>query len=339
MADQHDSQEGGPQIPSLKELTNLPVSEWYPLGIQLELEDHELAIIRNNNAGLHNSCEQNKIDMFQKWLNGTDTPSYKQLHEALLNCKMRKAANYLEEKGLVVIKSPAVVHPPFLSGYWRCAIVMASLSITVGIFIVTWAWMGSSDHWTEPKRELHIPGSNSGSYQANYTLTPSKLYNPTSSSDLEKLMFTPGAVGSEVVKACVKKIAESKILPDDNGFLRRIAYVMSKDGTDMKSDGGIWQVSDFAFRDTMDTGAHYRLPSKYYKIRQAFPGIDWPSTTRQDLDKPFFSALAARLYLSNFKEPIPNANRIQEQAQYWKAFYMRGASNEKRFLEAVAELE
>ena len=152
-------------------------------------------------------------------------------------------------------------------------------------------------------------------------------------------MFTPGAVGPDVVKACVKKIAESKILPDDNGFMRRIAYVMSKDGTDMKSDGGIWQVSDIAFHDTMDTGAHYRLPSKYYKIRQAFPGIDWPSTTRQDLDKPFFSALAARLYLSNLKERIPNASRIEEQGQYWKAFYVRGAANEKKFVEAVAELK
>ena len=90
---------------------------------------------------------------------------------------------------------------------------------------------------------------------------------------------------------------------------------------------------------TMDTGAHYCLPSKYYKIHQAFPGIDWPSTTRQDLDKPFFSALAARLYLSNLKERIPNGNRIEEQAYYWKDFYMRGAANKKKFLEAVAELE
>jgi len=84
--------------------------------------------------------------------------------------------------------------------------------------------------------------------------------------------------------------------------LRRIAYIMSKDGKDMKSDGGIWQLSEFAFDDTMTTWAHYRLPSKYNKIHQAFPGIDWPSTTRQDLDKPFFSALAARLYLSSFNE-------------------------------------
>ena len=337
MADRHDRQEGDPLIPSLKELTNLPVSEWYPLGIQLGLEGHELATIRNNNAGLSDSCQQSKIDMFQKWLNSAVTPSYKQLHEALLNCKMTKAANYLEEKQLVVI-TPPVSHPPSQSGYWRCAIIMAVLAIIVGLTVGSWAWMLSSDRWTEPKRELHISDFDSGSYRTNYP-TPPKPSKPTSSSDLDKLMFTPGAVGPEVVKACVKKIAESKIFPDDNGFMRRIAYVMSKDGTDMRSDGGIWQVSDFAFGDTMATGAHFHLPSKYNKIRQAFPGIDWPSTTRQDLDKPFFSALAARLYLSNFKERIPNANMIEEQAYYWKDFYMRGVANKKKFLEAVAELE
>lgn len=294
-----DSQEVNKSFPSLKELMNLPISEWYPLGIQLGLEDYRLRIIRNNNASLSDSCQQCTIDMFQKWLDSSAvTPSYEQLHEALVNCGMRTAADYLEKKRLVVIKPRAVVRP----------------------FV-----------------ESEETDSQSGSYQLPHQ-TPS-CDKPTSSSDLEKLMFTPGAVGPDVVKACVKKIAESKILPDDNGFMRRIAYVMSKDGTDMKSDGGIWQVSGFAFHDTMDTGAHYRLPSKYYKIRQAFPRIDWPSTTRQDLDKPFFSALAARLYLSNFKEPIPNANRIEEQAYYWKAFYMRGAANEKRFLKAVAELE
>ena len=287
-----DNQEVKDPLPSLKELMNLPISEWFPLGIQLGLEDYRLRIIRNNNAGLSDSCQQCKIDMFQKWLdNSAVTPSYQQLHEALVNCGMRTAANYLEEKQLVVIKPRAVVRP-----FGEC----------------------------EPT------DSGSVSYQANQE-TPS-CDKPTSSSDLDKLMFTPGAVGPEVVKACVNKIAEYKILPDDNGFLRRIAYVMSKDGTDMRSDGGIWQVSDFAFGDTMDTQAHFRLPSKYYKIRQAFPGIDWPSTTRQDLDKPIFSAIAARLYLSNLKERIPNSNRIEEQAYYWKDFYMRGAANEKKFL-------
>lgn len=306
---------------------NLPISEWYHLGIQLGLEDYQLKMIRNSNAGLSNSCQQSTSDMFQKWLDSGGS-SYTQLYKALVKCKMMGVAKLLEEKYPAFIKS---LRPQPQNKQCSCglAVVVAVAAIISGSgSLLIW----SRDHSTGSENEQQA-FSISDSYQPKHSTFPSK------SAELDKLMFTPGAVGTEVVEACVDKIASSKILPDDNGLLRRIAYVMSKDGKDMKSDGGIWQLSEFAFDDTMATWAHYRLPSKYNKIRQAFPGIDWPSTTRQDLDKPFFSALAARLYLSNFNERIPNANRIDDQAYYWKDFYMRGVANEKKFLDAVAELE
>ena len=310
---------------SLKELVNLPISEWYPLGIQLGLEDYQLKIIRNSNAGLSNSCQQSKIDMFQKWLD-SGRSSYTQLYEALVDSKMMDAANLLGEKYPAVIK-PLVARPQSENCSCRLAVVVALVAI-ISATGSLWMWIG--DRRTEFDNE-RLVYSIADHYQPNHSTSKS--------AELDKLMFTPGAAGAEVVEACVNKIASSNILPDDNGLLRRIAYVMSKDGTDLKSDGGIWQLSEFAFDDTMATWAHYRLPSKYNKIRQAFLGIDWPSTTRQDLDKPFFSALAARLYLSNFKERIPNANRIRDQAYYWKDFYMRGVADERKFLAAIAELE
>ena len=158
--------------------------------------------------------------------------------------------------------------------------------------------------------------------------------------------MTPGATGAEVVQACVDRINSSQVLsfPDDNKILRRIAHVMSKDGAEMKRgyNGGVWQVSKFAFEDTglKGTAAHYRLPSKYIKIREAF-GVDWPSVKYEQLDVPFYSALGARLYLSNFAEPIPPASCVEEQAQYWHYIYMRGSplANEDKFLYSVAELE
>jgi len=53
---------------------NLPISEWYPLGIQLGLEDYQLKMIHNFNAGLSNSCQQlSTSDMFQKWLDSIYT--------------------------------------------------------------------------------------------------------------------------------------------------------------------------------------------------------------------------------------------------------------------------
>ena len=63
---------------------------------------------------------------------------------------------------------------------------------------------------------------------------------------------TAGASGSDVVHAVVGRIEDgriegSKIFPNDNQFLRRIAYVESKDGADQGTyrsgyNEGIWQV-------------------------------------------------------------------------------------------------
>jgi hypothetical protein len=50
-------------------------------------------------------------------------------------------------------------------------------------------------------------------------------------------------------------------------------------------------------------------------------------------------ALAARLYLSNFPEPIPSAHKIKDQAEYWKFKYMRGSGDVQQFIEKVKELD
>ena len=125
---------------------------------------------------------------------------------------------------------------------------------------------------------------------------------------------------------------------DDNNFLRRVAYVMSDFGRNMKGGGGIWQLPYMAFEDTMDTRAHARLPHKYERIWDAY-GIDWKSVKYKDLDEPFYSALAARLYLSNFPKHIPPADQVNEQAKYWKFQYMQGKGDFQSFLNKVSELE
>ena len=93
-----------------------------------------------------------------------------------------------------------------------------------------------------------------------------------------------------------------------------------------------------AFEDTMDTRAHKRLPGKYQRILKAF-NIDWKSVSYEDLDKPFYSALAARLYLSNYPEHIPPAHQIDNQAEYWKFKYMAGSGDIQYFKDKVHELE
>ena len=156
----------------------------------------------------------------------------------------------------------------------------------------------------------------------------------------------PRSSGKEVVEAAVQKIQESSIFKDDNQFLRRVAYVESKDGTDSNTYrvvheyyGGIWQVDEIAFRDTQNTESHPGLVKKYEKIKDEF-GIDWKTVTWQDLEKPFYSALAARLYLSNIEETIPSSSEIEAQAQYWKTYYNteNGTGEVQRFVTDVMML-
>ena len=155
----------------------------------------------------------------------------------------------------------------------------------------------------------------------------------------EDLINDPKSRGIKVVELCVKKLKSDTFgMLDDNDFMRRIAYVMSDFGNNIKRNGGIWQVPYDAYTDTMDTTAHKRLPRKYTRIMEAY-GIDWKKVKYKDLDKPFYSALAARLYLSNFADLIPPANQIMDQANYWKMYYLSGIGAANVFAEKVKELE
>lgn len=107
--------------------------------------------------------------------------------------------------------------------------------------------------------------------------------------------------------------------------MRRIAHVMSNDGKppfSLHTDGGIWQVSIFALKDTHDTDSHISLGTKYGKIKKIFD-IDWRQVGRVHLAIPMYSAIAARLYLSNFAEYIPPDYSVNEQADYWWNYYMK----------------
>ena len=103
--------------PSLKELMNLPISEWYPLGIQLGLEDYQLKMIRNSNAGLSNSCQQSTSDMFQKWLDSGGS-SYTQLYKVLVKCIAPDSLNLGDASSALTTcesqdENPCNSHPKF----------------------------------------------------------------------------------------------------------------------------------------------------------------------------------------------------------------------------------
>ena len=66
-------------------------------------------------------------------------------------------------------------------------------------------------------------------------------------------------------------------------------------------------------------------------------GIDWTMVKWTDLEKPLFSALAARLYLARLKEAIPSD--VPCQAKYWKKHYntVNGSGTVEKFINDVKQ--
>ncbi|XP_072042533.1 uncharacterized protein [Amphiura filiformis] len=162
----------------------------------------------------------------------------------------------------------------------------------------------------------------------------------TTARGQQDLTRKPNTKGKDVTQAAVDVVVQSGIFPKDNDFLRRIACVESKDGTHPNTyragyDGGIWQVDRIGFEDTKDTVSHPGLVAKYVQIQQAF-GIDWPRVQWSDIRKPLYSAIAARLFLSNKPQAIPNSADIVGQAAYWKLHYnTAGNGTEQDFIDRV----
>ena len=58
------------------------------------------------------------------------------------------------------------------------------------------------------------------------------------------MIWTKGSTGPEVVKRVIQVIGSLAMFPNDHGFIRRIAYVETKDGLlGGALLGGIWRVS------------------------------------------------------------------------------------------------
>ena len=161
-----------------------------------------------------------------------------------------------------------------------------------------------------------------------------------SSQDADKTI-EPEASGSDVVLATVSRIEAA--FGTDHRFLRRIAYVESKDGTDRSTyragyHGGIWQVDQIGFESTKDTSSHPGLINKYDVVQNIF-GINWRDVQWSDLRKPLYSGLAARLFIFNIPAAIPCD--IPGQAAYWKRHYnsAQGAGTVDKFENDVNALE
>ena len=143
--------------------------------------------------------------------------------------------------------------------------------------------------------------------------------------------------GSTVVLLSVAHLGQSAAFPTDNGFLRRIAYAETRDGTSSSIEfHNIWAVSQEGLEQTQILN-NPTLNVKRNLIALEFD-IDWLMVERDDLKRPFYSALSARLLLFLAPELIPDFSDIPDQARFWKKYYnVDGSLSE--FIGAVNELE
>ena len=74
---------------------------------------------------------------------------------------------------------------------------------------------------------------------------------------------------------------------------------------------------------------------KYHSQIKHKLGIDWTQSSWEDLTKPLYSGLAARLFLVKIPAPIPSD--LPGQAAYWKRYYntVAGKGTVEKFIEDV----
>ena len=153
-------------------------------------------------------------------------------------------------------------------------------------------------------------------------------------------MLENGRSGTDVVLLSIAYIHQVAIFQDDNNLLRRIAFVETKDGSylDPFNSGGIWAVDEDTFLSTqINKNSNITLFQKYEEMRLLF-GIDWKAVQWSELNKPLYSALAARLVLFIAPENIPSSDAVPAQAHFWRDHYNTDGSI-KDFIRAANELE
>ena len=125
------------------------------------------------------------------------------------------------------------------------------------------------------------------------------------------------STGKAVVEATVSRInlltERSRDLLTDFRFIRRIAWVETRDGTDQSTysdpnyHGGIWRVDRSVYDTTMRMFSNARYAFIFDDI-ETLLGINWSQTTWEDCRRPLYSALAARLYFHDLQPVIPQVS-------------------------------
>ena len=127
-----------------------------------------------------------------------------------------------------------------------------------------------------------------------------------------------------MVQAVLSRIEEANIFDSDHYFMRRLAYVETKDGI-KSSKLGIWAY-DLHYQTTINNAINDHLVASNAgkRVCEEF-GINVTEVDSRDVKKPLFSGVMARFYLFALNvtrnKSIPVT--VPEQATFWNEEYNR----------------
>ena len=163
------------------------------------------------------------------------------------------------------------------------------------------------------------------------------------------------ASGSAVVEEVLHLIQNSDIFPPDHGLMRRIAYVETRDGTNITENAeediehkrvGIWGLTEFMLhsmrhqlKQHSSNKQYQTLTAKSERICEVF-GVNVTSKN-MNLRNPLASGIAARFFL-HYLTVLRNVilpESVSEQASFWVSEYNIMNGNATTFEDDIMELE
>ena len=140
--------------------------------------------------------------------------------------------------------------------------------------------------------------------------------------------------GSEVVNYVLEIIECSGVFEDDQNFMRRLAYVETKDGTEGQGTTGMWNVTlkHLEAMNYIVVLGNANISEVASQICTEL-GVDITRAVRspnsQDLSNPLVSGVVARFYLHYVTvvngQQIQPAEDVSGQATFWKSYFKMNA--------------
>ena len=129
----------------------------------------------------------------------------------------------------------------------------------------------------------------------------------------------PETNGASLVETTIRLIQHSGIFPNDYGALQRIAWLETRYGENQLTyrpdhDGGIWNINQTKF-------SAIQIGSQHKAMIQSEFCFNWDDVQSNDLRKPLYSALAARLLIHQISNGSAVSQDSSAQAQMWLSIY------------------